>query len=525
MSNYINYNRRIFFFCIILISLSQINTYPILNTRKDKFTKTNKNINEYKNMDLLHKSDFQKRILKSFEQKTIDSCKIASDDLNKYFEGKKDLEKENISNKKSKTTERILDSIDNINRKDNIIDYIEDKRIIIPLIFIFFSVILIIIWILFISNCCCCFCCCCCCCRRSWKCQTYSFILALIFIIISLAGFINGLISYKEFFEGFGDISCSMNQFFNILENGEIKETLPRWVGINKMNKMLTSISDEYISKLNETYTDLNYNNGFNSSHYDFIQQIVDCATYYCEMNNKPKYFLTLDNSTYAPIFLKEFCPLNYSDSSLSDNDCNFTNSENSFFYRIKLEYISYMKNINKVFDSENNAIYELISNPLDLKNASDKIVDIKQPLKKIKENFADKFSELIIKFEDNGKKVYIIFFSLLCGLLLLIFIFSFSLFINRPSKKYKNKKIKLFGKPGPCRSIASTFIHIFWNILMLLLIFSFFIGGFLWLISNISSDMVDVVSYIISDENLKSDNPRIVSKSPGTEKLNICIN
>ena len=59
----------------------------------------------------------------------------------------------------------------------------------------------------------------------------------------------------------------------------------------------------------------------------------------------------------------------------------------------------------------------------------------------------------------------------------------------------------------------------------MLLLIFSFFIGGFLWLISNISSDMVDVVSYIISDENLKSDNPRIVSKSPGTEKLNICIN
>lgn len=73
------------------------------------------------------------------------------------------------------------------------------------------------------------------------------------------------------------------------------------------------------------------------------------------------------------------------------------------------------------------------------------------------------------------------------------------------------------------CENCMKNLVHIFWNILSILAILMFLVGGTTLTISAISKDFFEAISYIISSRNLLSPSPRIFDDSG--PYLDICIN
>ena len=73
------------------------------------------------------------------------------------------------------------------------------------------------------------------------------------------------------------------------------------------------------------------------------------------------------------------------------------------------------------------------------------------------------------------------------------------------------------------CRCIFKLFTHLFWNILVLLTIISFFVGFIFSFIGQIGSDVMSVISFVVSVDNTEN----LITKKLGENKkyLDICIN
>ena len=84
-----------------------------------------------------------------------------------------------------------------------------------------------------------CFCCCncCCCCCKKPKCKIPCFIFTYIFYGLSVAICIYGLNQSNSVFFGIADTECSILKFFDQVLEGEIKESLSRWAGIDGINE------------------------------------------------------------------------------------------------------------------------------------------------------------------------------------------------------------------------------------------------------------------------------------------------
>ena len=75
------------------------------------------------------------------------------------------------------------------------------------------------------------------------------------------------------------------------------------------------------------------------------------------------------------------------------------------------------------------------------------------------------------------------------------------------------------------CNNLLKAFTTIFWNLLYLFSWMLYFMIGFIGMLAIIGKDYANIVSYLTSEENLTSEEPKILLKIEAVDYLNICVN
>ena len=205
---------------------------------------------------------------------------------------------------------------------------------------------------------------------------------------------------------------------------------------------------------------------------------------------------LSDNNHTFIFDYVKNYGPFDKNDTELNYVYNLLLNgakeSNETLFLFTRDIYVVSSDEINELLNS---TIYDLFSLFDSLESFYEKIIDRWLFYHDIIENFG--LSGLFV-----------------CYLILILL--SFIIPILKYMIMYKNfiKYQKLF------RYII--FISLFcYNIIIF---FSFIIGGIIGILGNIGTDLMDVVHYTLTYENLKSDNPKIVKSNKGLAYASICI-
>ena len=111
------------------------------------------------------------------------------------------------------------------------------------LIFLVFGVLGIFGWVI-CCFCCCCDCCCCCCCKKE-GCKIPCFIFTYLFYALVVGVCVYGLTQSNKIFEGLANTECSILKLLEQVLDGEIKQPIPRWIGISGINGLLGGLKDE----------------------------------------------------------------------------------------------------------------------------------------------------------------------------------------------------------------------------------------------------------------------------------------
>jgi len=68
-------------------------------------------------------------------------------------------------------------------------------------------------------------------------------------------------------------------------------------------------------------------------------------------------------------------------------------------------------------------------------------------------------------------------------------------------------------------------FLHLFWIIIMILMVLTFILGSVFGIIGLISTDGISVLKWIFGSENLSSQNPKYIGTGESAQYINICLN
>ena len=372
--------------------------------------------------------------------------------------------------------------------------------------------------------CCCCNCCCCCCCKKP-GCKIPCFIFTYIFYGLSVAICLYGLTQANKIFVGLADTECSMLRFFDQILEGEIKQTTPRWPGIEGIGEIIGDINNEVENLRTGTLGSLNgeitkigeikgiFLNKMKTSGEKFSS--TDVIDYYSKDYNintalgreiKGKFVLDLikffghresDKENYVP--------------------------ENSILNAWQKEYDIVSQNADEYLDKASD-IFETVSD-----EASGDIIkslnEAKDTLNEIKDNFNDikseiegilvDYSEIIDKYGKLGVKVVFGVLGLM-NIALAVFILFICLFSG-----------KMCTNCCCCRCIFKFFTHLLWNILAILTFVTFMVGFIFSLVGTLGYDVMSVVSYVLSKDNLGENGEGILVDKLGDSKkyLDTCIN
>ena len=147
------------------------------------------------------------------------------------------------------------------------------------------------------------------------------------------------------------------------------------------------------------------------------------------------------------------------------------------------------------------------------MKNAESIFEDIGNGIEQLKDNLGKKILDYSDKIDNIGNIILKLIFSFL--LIISLFLESFLILLLLSASRQCNCQC--------CENCLKIIIHIFWNILALLSILMFIIGGIIYTLSIISNDFFLAISYLISSRNLLAPSPRIFDESG--PYLDICIN
>ena len=148
------------------------------------------------------------------------------------------------------------------------------------------------------------------------------------------------------------------------------------------------------------------------------------------------------------------------------------------------------------------------------MRDAEDVFLDIGEGIEDIKDNVGEiilDYSKLIDKY---GRLILKIVFIVLLIISIVVETFFICLIIFS-SKKCDCPKLASFMK---------ILIHIFWNILALLVIIIFLVGEIICLIGTVGKDLFEAISFLISSRNLLDPSPRLFENDAAIY-LDICIN
>ena len=511
--------KKIYFFVIIIliliISLTisaeiLINSIIIQKNISTHFTK------EKKSKRIIEESDNKN----TFESNVEKICKKASSKLQKYYETY-DNSIMDVSSKHLEVIEYYPDYIKAIfnmieNKGDiqeNLLNYI--KHAVLAFIFLILGIVCAVAWLFFCFFCCCNCCCCCCCKYPECKC-TFLFV-PIIFDLVVIICCVVGIFTSSKMFTGLADVECSLMKFISEINGGEKRDGV-KWIGfgeiLNTFEKIKTEINrikTERETQLNEKYADLT------ELKEDFPEFIK--GTYRDMLDPyDPDSPLIFDTSYLMQIM--EEGTLNRVDVGVLDILYNYgpiTNDER-FLYQLNeqcnvltKQADEYLKKAHDSFQKlfQDNAITNLMEAAINSINELMISIDgIKDEIGKYVVDYSDpieSYGKYIVKI------IYIVILSLSCfsGITIVMM--------------YITAEECCYGKCCCGKGLSKTLSHISWNLMSLILIFSFIICGIVFLLSYLGKDLVKVISVIFGLNNLYSNNP-ILIKGDVSDYFSECL-
>ena len=278
--------------------------------------------------------------------KTGDPSKIGLDDDDikcedkdsDYMKALMDLVRNNIgdNNQNTEPSENLrMIEEESSDDKDNIIKY--GMRILPMVIFLVIGILSIFGWI----ACCICNCCdcCCCCCLKKKTCKIPCFIFTFLFYGLVVAVCLYGLTQSNKIFKGLINVECSLLKLLEQVVDGEIKQTLPRWIGISGIQELLGNLNTQINNLKDNTVENLR-------SQKAIIQGNKTAFT--TEMNT---FETTCNDDSFRAKYEKQFTDLYTTDykgktyildiiNSVGKKDPNSGEyPERSFLYALNFEY------------------------------------------------------------------------------------------------------------------------------------------------------------------------------------------
>jgi hypothetical protein len=372
--------------------------------------------------------------------------------------------------------------------------------------------------------CCCCNCCCCCCCKKP-GCKIPCFIFTYVFYALSVAICIYGLSATNQVFVGVADTECSMLKFFDEVLDGEIKDP-PKWAGIPGIQVMLNNIHDSLIeikenslSELDSEIDRLNDDNDNTTPKNIFLQDLEDSyKTFFNDPDftqYKDKYIYTKDSRDYVLDIIKAYGKFTKS-TKVGEPENSLMRMWAEEFRVVSEESESELQDAKSSFHDICDESFDKVTDILE--KGQTKLGEFKDKFNDIKKGFPEKISDSSDVIDEYGKLSSKAIFGVLglmnialAVLMLLIFLCS--------GKMCKNCCC--------CRCFCKFFTHLLWNILYLLMILTFFIGFIFSLIGQLGSDFMNILSYILSEDNLGENGDNFLSGKLGKYKkyINTCVN
>ena len=412
--------------------------------------------------------------------------------------------------------------------KKNIKKYI--NRVMPMLVFAGFGVLSAVGWIFCI--CCSCYNCCCCCCCKKPSCKLPFFIITYFFYAAVISISIYGLTQTKKIFTGLSNAECSFLKFFETILFGETKNEKPKWIGVENIANIFTDLNTQIAEMKNSNLEDdLEYNmqditakrdaffDSFKTIHKRFYSLGVDGEIgdpkvwYYLQYNSEPIQIgsetLTLDGK-----YVLDLIPLF---GTYNEENEEYTGLNN--IWNIEIEEVD-RKALKAVEDAED-SFTRILGDNLDkiesgLTKGNDYLGKLKDPLNDFYNSISGTIYDVSDKTNEIGEKVVNCVFGFLVGAN--VFLTVALLFICQFSKQRTDRCCFFL-----CIFKVST--TIIWNLLALFTIIAFLVGAVLALVGRVGGDIMSLISYVMSEENFKDQNPVIINKlGDGKDVLEECL-
>ena len=411
--------------------------------------------------------------------------------------------------------------------KENIKKY--GSRILPMVVFLGIGILCIIGYIVcWIS--CCCDCCCCCCCIKK-ECKIPCFIFTYVFYALVVVVCFYGLSQTKNIFTGLANTECSFLQFFDQVLKGEHKEDRPKWIGINKIDKLMNDLEanlremrdEDLNSQLSDLMDNIEYEKDkfmskLQTLHKKFYENdgVTPLAKYCLDYQSSSYHYEDeTGNKNLNSKYVMDLIPAlgKYNDQT-HEFEPGLISGWNQEIAPIDGAARPILEEAQRSFNSMLGGQLDDILGALD--TGKSQLGEIKEPFDNLYGDISDILYDASKIMDKDGKLIVNLVFGVLAAmnvclaaLLLLICLFSGQSCVDCCF----------------CRCIFKFATHVLWNILAIMMILSFIVGSLLSLTGRVGEDMMSVVSYIVSEENFRSPNKVLLGKlGEGQDALEECI-
>jgi hypothetical protein len=273
---------------------------------------------------------------------------------------------------------------------------------------------------------------------------------------------------------------------------------MPKWIGITNIQTTLSNTQtalDKIAAAFPTAFSD---NSWANSATTNFENKLTSSYTTYSASqltNPNPATSLKGGVSKITPLYITQ-----YGDYKTSGTALNIIYQEYSTLIKGSLTLLdqakTYTTNVNTY----------MIDIKSTLTNIQNNVNTMTSAFNSISTDVLDKWIDAQDQANNNGVTAFLVLFAILIGVSALSVVFLILLvFCN-------------------CKCFRF-FLHIFWNIITLLMILTFLLGGVFGIIGIVGTDGVSVMKWIFGSENLTSASPKIITSTTTAGYVNTCIN
>jgi len=466
------------------------------------FTKnSNNSLNEIENSMNLSRN----KVRNLLDDSKVDKvCERASKEVQDFFKEDSEFEEKEYD-QSGETTQDLLNIIDGKGDKpknDSIKSYI--FRILPMAFFLIFGILSIAIW----PTCVCCMCCCkCCCCICCFKNCMKMFQIVLFFVsggafVLTFIFSTYGLAATNSVFEGIDSTLCTIFRVITEAVNGQKKTTLPKWAGISGVQTILKDLNTQIKGVDGAVYEAFsNSNDALNAAKGNW-----NSAMNTANSRTSTPSPITVDTPTYVGNPPYNDVMIEFAYYVTKDTPGTLLNQAQTEFDAVTR---AVFESLNSAKDSIDNSLSDTRELSEEIESASESITDLQTSFNDLTEKIADpliEHEELIsVQGKTYAKTVFGIIMALCAGMT--------GIYV-----------IQLINVCSALQCLLKIVTLVVWNLLFLFSIVSFIVSGFIGLIGFVGKDGTALASYLISEENLNSEEPRVLGSGGSNKYLKVCI-